>query len=195
MSDIEVVASAATPQDALRLSDEHAPEAAVVDVRMPGVEGAELLAALRERRPDMGLVAYSSSAGAMVGRQRDLGIPLVLKGELPRSRRGAARRARTRPADRSSSDALPSSTVPSSMCTAPLSARTWTTPRMTTPRPKVTSPSTVSARSPTSEGGPAGKRASKSREQLVVAAVEVHERRSSLALGGEHHARRRSMST
>jgi DNA-binding NarL/FixJ family response regulator len=85
VSDIEVVASAATPQDALRLSDEHAPEAAVVDVRMPGVEGAELLAALRERRPDMGLVAYSSSAGAVVGRQlADLGIPLVLKGELPR---------------------------------------------------------------------------------------------------------------
>jgi DNA-binding NarL/FixJ family response regulator len=83
--DIEVVASAATPQDALRLSDEHAPEAAVVDIRMPGVEGAELLAALRTRRPDMGLVAYSSSAGATVGRQlADLGIPLVLKGELPR---------------------------------------------------------------------------------------------------------------
>jgi DNA-binding NarL/FixJ family response regulator len=83
--DIEVVASAATPQDALRLADEHTPEAAVVDVRMPGVEGAELLAALRSRRPDMGLVAYSSSAGAVVGRQlAELGIPLVLKGELPR---------------------------------------------------------------------------------------------------------------
>jgi DNA-binding NarL/FixJ family response regulator len=85
VADIDVVASAATPQDALRLADEHEPEAAVVDVRMPGVEGAELLAALRSRRPAMGLVAYSSSAGAAVGRQlADLGIPLVLKGELPR---------------------------------------------------------------------------------------------------------------
>jgi DNA-binding NarL/FixJ family response regulator len=85
VDDIDVVASAATAEDTLRLSDEHRPEAAVVDVRMPGVEGAELLVALRERLPEMGLVAYSSSAGASVGRiLGELGIPLVLKGEVPR---------------------------------------------------------------------------------------------------------------
>jgi two-component system, NarL family, invasion response regulator UvrY len=100
VDDIEVVASAATAEDALRLSDEHRPEAAVVDVRMPGVEGAELLTALRARRPEMGVVAYSSSAGAVVGRQlADLGIPLVLKGELPRlvdALRASAAEARPR---------------------------------------------------------------------------------------------------
>ena len=83
VQDIEIVAAAGTAADAVRVTDEHQPDAAVIDVRMPGVEGAQLIAELRHRHPDMGLVAYSSSAGVAVGRElAEMGIPLVLKGEV-----------------------------------------------------------------------------------------------------------------
>ena len=83
VEDIQIVAMAANGSDAVRVTDEHRPDAAVIDVRMPGVEGAQLIAELRHRHPSMGLVAYSSSAGVAVGRALDeMGIPLVLKGEV-----------------------------------------------------------------------------------------------------------------
>ena len=83
VEDIQIVAAAGTAADAVRITAEHQPDAAVIDVRMPGVEGAQLIAELRHRHPDMGLVAYSSSAGVAVGRElAEMGIPLVLKGEV-----------------------------------------------------------------------------------------------------------------
>ena len=57
-------------------------------------------------------------------------------------------------------------------------------PRTTTSRPKVTSPETTRRSHATSDGGPAGKRGSKSPTSLVDVRVEVDDRRL-LAFGRE----------
>jgi DNA-binding NarL/FixJ family response regulator len=59
---VEVVAEADDGDALVRLVDEHKPDAAIVDVRMPPThteEGLEAARAVRERHPDMGILILS----------------------------------------------------------------------------------------------------------------------------------------
>lgn len=47
--DMTVVAQAATGQEAVALYGDHRPDVALVDLRMPGMEGVEVIAEIRER--------------------------------------------------------------------------------------------------------------------------------------------------
>ena len=91
--DVEVVGSAANAADALALCEEAAPNAAMIDLRLPETPGEVLIADLRERYPDMRLVAYSSSPLISIShRLADWGIQIIDKGEVAeavRSLRGA----------------------------------------------------------------------------------------------------------
>ena len=81
--DVEVVGSAANAADALALCERAAPNAAMIDLRLPDTPGEVLIADLRERYPDMRLVAYSSSPLISIShRLADWGIPIIDKGEV-----------------------------------------------------------------------------------------------------------------
>lgn len=58
---IEVVATAATGEEALELVDACHPDVAVVDYRLPGIGGAEVCVALGVRRPPVPVVMLSHS--------------------------------------------------------------------------------------------------------------------------------------
>ena len=73
-------------------------------------------------------------------------------------------------------------------------ATTATSPRTTTSRRSARRPRTASRSASRSDGGPAGKRASKSRSELEVVVVELDERRRRAALRAARRARRRSSS-
>lgn len=56
---IEEVRSAASAEEALRLLDGYRPELVLSDIRMPGMDGTQLGAALRERLPDVQIIFIS----------------------------------------------------------------------------------------------------------------------------------------
>jgi DNA-binding NarL/FixJ family response regulator len=59
---VDVVAEADDGEQLVRLVDEHAPDVAIVDVRMPPThteEGLEAARAIRERHPDIGILVLS----------------------------------------------------------------------------------------------------------------------------------------
>jgi DNA-binding NarL/FixJ family response regulator len=63
-SDIEVAATAANVEELVRVVDEHHPDVAIVDIRMPPTythEGAEAAVALREERPWLGVLLLSQA--------------------------------------------------------------------------------------------------------------------------------------
>jgi DNA-binding NarL/FixJ family response regulator len=81
--DVEVVGSASSAAEALALCERHGPNAAMVDLRLPDTPGEVLIADLRERYPEMRLVAYSSSPLISIShRLADWGIPIIDKGEV-----------------------------------------------------------------------------------------------------------------
>lgn len=61
--EIEVVDAVADGRSALRSWREHAPDVAVLDFRLPDVDGAEVAAELRALTPDAAIVFLSASAG------------------------------------------------------------------------------------------------------------------------------------
>jgi DNA-binding NarL/FixJ family response regulator len=61
--DFTVVAEAATGRDALRLAQEHHPDIAVCDIRLPDGNGLDIVKTLRAQRPEMGLVVLTLYAG------------------------------------------------------------------------------------------------------------------------------------
>ena len=82
-ADVEVVGSASDAREALEVCAREAPNAAMVDLRLPDRPGEALLAELRERYPEMRLVAYSSSPLISIShRLADWGIPIIDKGEV-----------------------------------------------------------------------------------------------------------------
>jgi DNA-binding NarL/FixJ family response regulator len=59
---IEMVASASDGEEALALTDEHSPDVVLMDLRMPRLDGIEATRLLRERRPDVKVIALTTYA-------------------------------------------------------------------------------------------------------------------------------------
>lgn len=77
---IEVVGEAADGQEAIARCRETEPDALVLDLLMPRVNGFEVIPLLQRDHPDVLIVAYTAVAGDYVRREMDrLGVPLVLK--------------------------------------------------------------------------------------------------------------------
>ena len=71
---VEVVAEAEGAERALALLEEARPDVALVDARMPAVDGFELTGMLLERRPDLRVAMLTSVVDAVVEQQaRDAG--------------------------------------------------------------------------------------------------------------------------
>lgn len=61
-SDVEVVASVADGADAVRICRELAPDVVLMDYRLPGIDGVQATAALREACPEVTVVCLTASA-------------------------------------------------------------------------------------------------------------------------------------
>lgn len=62
-SDVEVVASVADGTQAVPACREHRPDVALMDYRMPGLDGVRATAAVREACPDTAVVCLTASIG------------------------------------------------------------------------------------------------------------------------------------
>jgi DNA-binding NarL/FixJ family response regulator len=60
LDDIEVVGEAGSANEVIRLVERRAPGLVLMDLRMPGVSGAECVAEVRERWPDVKVVVLSA---------------------------------------------------------------------------------------------------------------------------------------
>lgn len=58
--DLELVGKASSGEEALRLCDEVWPDVVLMDMRMPGMDGIEATRAMRNKHPDVQVVALSS---------------------------------------------------------------------------------------------------------------------------------------
>ena len=59
--DIDVVAATADGRDVVRVCREYAPDVVLMDYRLPGLDGVEATAAVREACPDTAVVGLSAS--------------------------------------------------------------------------------------------------------------------------------------
>ena len=76
----EIAGEAADGQAVIERCDETQPDAVVLDLLMPGVNGFEAIPALRRKHPGVAIVAYTAVAGEFVRKEMArLRIPLVLK--------------------------------------------------------------------------------------------------------------------
>lgn len=81
----EVVGEAADGNEAVRLAAELHPDAVVLDLRMPGLDGVSALPLIRDASPGTVVVALSAlPVGPMTDRAVDLGATYVRKPDLRR---------------------------------------------------------------------------------------------------------------
>jgi DNA-binding NarL/FixJ family response regulator len=98
---VEVVGTAGDGREALEVVDEVDPDAVAMDLLMPVMDGFAAIGELRERRPEVGIVAYTAVAGRYArDRVGELGVELVLKSGDPASLVGALQRSIVGAADR-----------------------------------------------------------------------------------------------
>ena len=77
---IVVVGEAADGLEVLAACAEDPPDAIVLDLLMPRMNGFEVIPELQRDHPEIGIVAYTAVAGDFVRREMSrLGIPLLLK--------------------------------------------------------------------------------------------------------------------
>ena len=77
---IEVIGEAADGLEVIELCRADPPEALVLDLLMPRMNGFEVIPVLQRDHPEVGIVAYTAVAGDFVRREMArLGIPLLLK--------------------------------------------------------------------------------------------------------------------
>lgn len=77
---IDVVGEAANGQEVLDHCAAGAPDAIVLDLLMPRMNGFEVIPILQRDHPEVGIVAYTAVAGDFVRREMArLDIPLLLK--------------------------------------------------------------------------------------------------------------------
>jgi DNA-binding NarL/FixJ family response regulator len=94
---IEVAGAVPTGEEAVSAVEEQNVDVAVVDVRLPGIGGADAAEAIRRRAPRAGVVFLSASTGAEEREAaRALGVALVRKDEGIESLERAIRSAHER---------------------------------------------------------------------------------------------------
>ena len=78
--DIEVVGAAADGSEALELCRQLAPDAVVMDLLMPVMNGFQAIETLQQELPGVAVVAYTGVAGEFVRTEMErMQVPLVLK--------------------------------------------------------------------------------------------------------------------
>ena len=78
--DLHVVGTARNGNEALEVAHRLAPDLVVMDLLMPGTDGFEAIARLREELPELPIVAYSAVVSEFSKRQVERHhVPLVLK--------------------------------------------------------------------------------------------------------------------
>ncbi len=98
---VAVVGEASDGHEVLAACASDQPDAIVLDLLMPRMNGFEVIPELQRDHPTVGIVAYTAVAGDFVRREMSrLGIPLLLKsgdsGPLADALRNASERARSR---------------------------------------------------------------------------------------------------
>lgn len=78
--DVEVIGEAGDGIEVLELCDRLHPDAVVMDLLMPRMMGIEAIERLQQSHPDIGVVAYTATAGDFVRHEMErLGVTLLLK--------------------------------------------------------------------------------------------------------------------
>ena len=76
----EIVGEAANGHETVALCVEHRPDCLVLDLRMPKMDGFEIIPRLRAAQPGLRIVAYTSVAGDLVRKEMArLRIPMLHK--------------------------------------------------------------------------------------------------------------------
>ena len=63
-AEIEVVASVGDGSEAVAAVEQHRPQVVLMDYRLPGMDGVQATAAVREAHPDVAVVCLTASANA-----------------------------------------------------------------------------------------------------------------------------------
>jgi DNA-binding NarL/FixJ family response regulator len=63
-ADVEVVAAVADGTHVLEAVEQHQPDVVLMDFRLPGMDGVQATTALKETRPDIGVVVLTASANS-----------------------------------------------------------------------------------------------------------------------------------
>jgi two-component system response regulator DesR len=80
--DVDVVADTGSAEEALALAHELRPDAAVVDVAIPGTNGVDVAQRLRDALPEIEIVLVTGNVGGVdPERARELGSPVLHKGD------------------------------------------------------------------------------------------------------------------